>query len=66
MSMILEMGEVCPYGARCPYNEGNECMGAKPDRNMRFNCSYVKNGQIVEGGSRNRLDQTGQMKIIME
>ncbi len=66
MSLILEAGETCPYGARCPYNTNNECMGAKAGRNIRFNCSYVKNGQIVEGGSRNKHDQTGQMKIIME
>lgn len=66
MSLILEAGQPCPHGSRCPYNKDNECMGAKAERNVRFNCSYVKNGQIVEGGSRNRYDQTGNMKIIME
>ena len=66
MSLILEAGEKCPYGARCPYNTQHECMGAMDSRPARFNCSYVKDGKIVEGGSRNRLDQTGKMKIIME
>ena len=66
MSLILESGEKCPYGARCPYNTLNECLGARQERNTRFNCSFVKDGKIVEGGVRNRYDQTGGMKIIME
>jgi len=66
MSLILEAGEKCPHSTSCPYNKNNECWGARNNRNMRFNCSHVKNGCIVEGGTRNRLDQTGQMKIIME
>ncbi len=66
MSLILESGEKCPHSSRCPYNANNECWGAKQTRNMRFNCSHVKHGQIVEGGTRNKHDQTGQMKIIME
>ena len=66
MSLILESGERCPYGARCPYNKLNECLGARVDRDTRFNCSFVKDGKIVEGGSRNKFDKTGQMQIIME
>jgi len=66
MSLILEAGQACPHSSNCPYNRDNECWGAKSDRNMRFNCSHFKNGQIVEGGTRNRHDQTGKMKIIME
>lgn len=66
MSLILEAGEQCPYGRRCPYNTSNQCWGAKNDRSVRFNCSHVKDGKILEGGSRLKDDQTGQMKIIME
>jgi len=66
MSLILEAGETCPYSSTCPYNKNNECWGSKLDRNIRFNCSHFKNGKIVEGGTRNKHDQTGQMKIIME
>jgi len=66
MSLILEAGTICPHSSSCPYNKDSECWGAKIDRNVKFNCSHFKNGQIIEGGTRNRLDQTGQMKIIME
>lgn len=65
MSLLLESGEACPYGKNCQYNSlGEECLGARKDRNTRFTCSFVKNGKIIEGGSRNRYDQTGKMKII--
>lgn len=64
MSMILEAGKQCPYGTTCPYNKGDECMGAMPSRPGVFTCSFVKDGQIAEGGFRNPLDQTGKMKII--
>lgn len=66
MSLLLESGEQCPHGTSCPYNTAGECLGARQDRNTRFSCSFVKNGKIVEGGTRNRYDQTGNMKIIME
>ncbi len=66
MSLILEAGEKCPYSNSCQYNESNECWGSKLDRKVKFNCSHFKNGKIIEGGTRNKYDQTGNMKIIME
>jgi len=66
MSLILEVGEKCPHSIKCPYNLNNECWGANKNRNIKFNCSFVKNGQIVEGGMRNKYDQTGQMKILID
>lgn len=66
MSLILEAGEICPHSSNCPYNKENECWGARTDRTLKFNCSFVKNGKIIEGAARNRYDQTGQMKILME
>lgn len=66
MSLILEAGEICPYSSSCPYNTDNECWGARSDRKLNFNCSFVKNGKIIEGAARNRFDETGQMKILME
>lgn len=66
MSLILESGKACPHANNCPYNKFDECLGARSDRNTRFSCSFVKNGKIIEGGIRNRFDQTGKMKIIME
>ncbi len=66
MSLILEAGMKCPHSSNCPYNKNNECWGARANRSVTFNCSHFKNGQIIEGGTRNRLDQTGKMKIIME
>jgi len=66
MSLILEAGVVCPYSNNCPHNTNHECWGAKKDRPMGFNCSYVKNGKIITDGTRLREDQTGKMKILME
>lgn len=66
MSLILQVGEKCPHSSACPYNKDNECWGSKIDRKVKFNCSHVRNGYIIEGGTRNRYDQTGQMRIIME
>jgi hypothetical protein len=68
--LILEAGEVCPFGNRCPYNSNGltgPCQGTLSSRQNKFTCEYVQNGKIVEGGS-TRLsdDKTGNMKIIME
>lgn len=64
--LILEAGKVCQYGHRCPYNRMNECWGAKSSRNVTFTCSYVKDGQILEGGFRSPHDKTGRMTILNE
>jgi hypothetical protein len=42
------------------------CWGARPERDCDFNCDLVDNGNIVEGKSRNPLDKTGQMKILID
>jgi hypothetical protein len=63
----LKENEVCPYGSYCPYNKTNSCLGARPNRQYKFTCNYVINGQIVEGQPiRLNQDKTGQMKVIME
>ncbi len=65
--LILEANQICPHRTSCPYNEYNSCQGADQDRLTSFQCDYVTNGVFIESGQqRNRLDQTGQMKIIME
>ena len=65
--LILEANQTCPYRTNCPYNEYNSCQGADQDRSVSFQCDYVTNGVFIESGQqRNRLDQTGQMKIITE
>jgi len=68
MSMILEAGQVCHLANQCPYNEPyGRCYGALSTRMNEFDCDYVVNGQLViRDGSRNPLDQTGKMKVIME
>lgn len=66
--MMLEANQVCHLGNGCPYNEpyGN-CMGVHTERPNTFQCDYVINGRLViTDGSRNPLDQTGKMKVIME
>lgn len=66
--LILEAGEVCPYSARCPYNNGmSPCYGTMSTRKNRFECKYVKDGKIIkDSGGRIPGDKTGKMKIIME
>jgi len=65
--LLLEANQICQHRTSCPYNTFNECQGADQDRLVSFKCDYVTNGVFVENGQeRNRLDQTGQMKIIME
>lgn len=65
--LVLEANQICPHRASCPYNTLNECTGADKNRMSAFKCDYVQNGVFVENcQQRSRLDQTGQMKIIME
>jgi hypothetical protein len=68
MTMILESGEVCPYGHRCPLNSQlSPCYGTRPERLNMFECEYVVNGKLIaDSGFRNPLDKTGRMKVIME
>jgi len=66
MLRLLE-NERCPYSSTCQYNQYNTCNGADSQRTNAFECEYVVNGSIVENGSiRSNLDQTGNMKVIME
>jgi len=68
MTMILEAGQACHLANNCPYNEPfGRCHGALTSRQNEFSCDYVVNGQLIlDAGSRNPLDQTGKMKVIME
>jgi hypothetical protein len=71
MTMILEAGQICPYGNVCPYNNNSvmsgPCYGTVGSRESRFICDFVVNGKIVEGnGVRLPEDKTGRMKIITE
>lgn len=69
MSLILEIGQVCPHAKSCSYNTtGPEfCQGALATRKDKFVCEFAnQNGIIKEDGFRSRFDQTGKMKIIME
>jgi hypothetical protein len=65
--LILKENEVCPHGSICPYNQGvGGCYGAVPNRNTVFQCEYVINGKIVEGGARIPGDITGKMKVLID
>lgn len=66
--MLLEANEVCKLSQTCQYNTGSAgpCYGAMINRPNRFECKYVINGQIVEGGVIIPGDQTGKMKVILE
>lgn len=66
--MILKEGEACHLAFNCPYHIGatGPCYGASSQRQNEFQCEYVVNGQIVEGGVRLPADKTGKMKVIME
>ena len=64
--LILKEGQVCPFSQSCPYNDMNQCWGAKPNRPNTFTCEYVVNGKILEGGFRLPSDKTGKMKILQE
>ncbi len=65
--LVLKEGQMCTHGHNCQYNQYDGCQGANPGRETVFRCEYCVNGTIVEHGQiRNQLDQTGNMKIIME
>jgi len=66
MSLILEVGTLCPHRNKCSHNTHNECWGAKLDRDQQFVCEFYKDGRIQESGFRNPLDQTGKMQVIMD
>lgn len=45
--LILDADEVCEYKDICPYNNYEDCYGAKSDRNKEFICEFVdENGNI--------------------
>ena len=63
--LILKEREVCPYSSRCQYSEN--CQGTNPNRETTFTCNFISESGEIEGGHfRNKLDQTGKMKIITE
>jgi hypothetical protein len=69
--MILEAGEVCPYGRRCPHNNGTMsstvCYGTISTRPHKFECKFVVNGQILtDSGTITPGDKTGKMRVILE
>ena len=68
--LIIEAGQICPHGNICPHSitaDQGVCFGLRRDRKCSFSCSFIdNNGQIQESGVRNKLDQTGKMRIIME
>jgi len=72
--LILQPKEVCPYSLRCSYiTHGSyvidtyPCQGMNPKRGVVFQCEFVKENGIIEGGyQRNPNDLTGKMKVIME
>ncbi len=65
--MVLAEGQVCPLSSSCEYNVNNSCMGATQGRITEFRCGYVENGRVKENmQQRNKLDQTGNMKVLME
>lgn len=68
--LIIKKGDICPHRTICPYNKhamGTDvCWGARMERDCDFKCEYVVNGKITEGFSRNPMDKTGQMKILID
>ena len=65
--IILQENEVCPFASQCFYNSTGNCVGSKSNRQNKFTCDYVVNGQIIEGQpARLAGDKTGKMKVIME
>ena len=66
--MILKENEICPHSNNCPHNSNRTCMGSYENRNTKFTCDLVNNGQFTESTKiqRNPYDQTGKMNIIME
>jgi len=70
MTLYLKKGEICPHREVCPYNKYSTgidiCWGAKAERDCDFNCDFVVNGKIIEGKSRNPLDKTGRMTVIID
>ena len=68
--LTLKPNQICPYSSTCPYNNGttmNFCKGSDKDRTYTFNCSFVdEKGIFNEGKFRSKLDETGNMKILME
>ena len=70
MSLHLRKGAICPHRTICSYNKyetGTDiCWGARTERDCDFQCDYVIEGKIQEGFSRNPLDKTGQMKILID
>jgi len=67
MSLKLGQNQVCDHSSNCKFNSMGQCQGSRSDRNKEFTCTLVStDGVFAESGFRNPLDQTGNMKILME
>ena len=66
MTLVIQPNQKCPHSNNCCHNTMNDCWGAKTDRDHVYTCDFVKDGKIQECGYRSPLNETGQMKIIME
>ncbi len=66
--LIIEAGETCPHKDNCKFNDPvGTCFGSKSGRANKFTCEYATLTEVSNDNHvRNPLDQTGQMKIIME
>lgn len=69
MAIILEKNQVCKYSDVCPHNTGvvTICRGADPNREVTFVCDLIReDGTFYENKFRNKFDETGKMKVILE
>jgi hypothetical protein len=70
MSISLKPNETCKFSTTCPYNKQNTkdfCRGSDPERVNWFVCDLVNDkGEFNISSFRSRLDENGQMQIIME
>ena len=65
--LVLKENEVCPHANNCSYNVDNSCQGANGNRSNKFTCEYASLTEVyATGETRNRMDKTGRMKVIME
>lgn len=64
--MTLKEYEICPFATTCKFSI--DCYGTDVGRKRMFTCEYVQNGKLVYTNEsyRNPLDETGQMKVILE
>lgn len=68
MSISLKSNQPCPYRNSCPHNnnEREQCRGAIQDRDVPFVCDLVSDEGTFREGFRNKHDETGKMKVLLE